>query len=113
MKPDVAFPEKLPIRSFVNFGKLFKFWEDQLEQGNELEQSHAKYVLEKLDAVPELRNPFEDTALIEKHSEEVELLFSCLFPKALQENEIKSATLPFNRYFFNPTKRFQRILKNA
>ena len=113
MNPDIAFAAELPFKSLVNFGKLFEFWEDQMVNGTEVERDHSKYVLDKLKKVPALRKPFEGTDMIEQHPEEVELLFSCLFPKALQENEIKSATLPFHRYFFNPTKRFQRILKNA
>ncbi len=113
MNPDIAFAEELPFTSFVNFGKLFEFWEGQMTDGTDLEKDHAKYVLDKLSKVPALREPFMGTDLIEQHPDEIELLFSCLFPTALQENEIKSATLPFHRYFFNPTKRFQRILKNA
>ena len=40
-----------------------------------------------------------DDALLEKHAEELKLLFSPLFPELTTNNEIKAACMPFFPFF--------------
>ncbi len=113
MKKMATNSKSLPLLSYINFSKVFEFWEEQAERGGGAEQARAKYVLDQLASVPELREPFEDTAILKKYEEEIALLLSCFFPQALQKNEIKAATLPFENIFFCETERFANILADA
>ncbi len=104
---------ELPFKLYVSFEKVFAVWEDMLENGNVGEQENARLVLDHLSKYPILRKPLTDFSLLDKYEAEIALLFSPLFPKALQLNEIKSCTLPFRSVFFNRTKRFENILLAA
>ncbi len=103
---------EMPFIAKVSFAKLFDIWEETAATEGP-EQERARYVLEKLKAAKVLREPFDDLQIISDHEEEISLLLSGLFPKPLQLNEIKAATLPFQHVFFNMTDRFSNILNGA
>ena len=113
MKTMTANTRNLPFKAFINFKKVFDFWEDLAEHGDGADQARARYVLDELKEVPELREPSDDISILEKYEREIELLLSCFFPKALQANEIKAGTLPFENVFFCKTTRFANIWENA
>ena len=95
------------------FKKIFEFWEAQAESEDQETAEEAKALLARLESTPELREPFNDLAIVEKYEKEVRLLLDPLFPKMLGDNEIKAACMPFSPYLFNVTDRFCRIIDNA
>jgi len=95
------------------FKRIFEFWEAQAESGDEEDAAEAKALLSRLEATPELREPFNDIEVVKKYEKEVRLLLDPLFPKMLGDNEIKAACMPFSPYLFNVTPRFERIIDNA
>ncbi len=105
--------EDLPFRIKFSFKKLFAYWEEMSLSSNDAEATRAKNVLNSLDKVKELREPFNNPQLLAEHETEARLLLSVLFPEPLQDNEIKAASMPFLSVFFNATRRFEKIMKVA
>jgi hypothetical protein len=108
-----AFSAELPFRTKVSFKTIYDYWRKLAADPNPLLSTPAKALLEKHAAYPELSEPLDDYALLEKYEEEIRELFAPLFPAPLQTNETKALTMPYSGYFFNPTERFQKILERA
>ena len=105
-----AMAKELPFRIRASFAQAMDYWQ-KLADGPDAEKAaHAKSVLDGLKHAPELFEPFDDEDIILKYEEEIATLFAPLFPETLQDNEIKGLSWPFRLYFFNTTKRFQKIL---
>ena len=66
-----------------------------------------------VDQNPRLKELFFDHETIGKFGKEIEIVLSDLFPKHLQLNEIKAATIPFDPTPFNRTKRMVNIMNDA
>ncbi len=113
MKMQDYFEDDLPFEVNLSFEKAFEFWEEMANSTDGAERARASYVLDELSKVPALRKPIEDSDILDKYEKEVGLLLSCFFPKALQLNEIKAATIPFSNLFIHTTSRFQNIKQNA
>ncbi len=113
MKDKTTLDQSLPFKSLINFGKVFEFWESMAKEGDGAERVRAEYILKRLEPHTQLREPFSDVEILEEYKNEIDLLLSCFFPKALQLNEIKAATLPFANVLFSETERFANIIKNA
>lgn len=74
--------------------------------------SHQR-ILDKAKEFPELLNGITNLNFFEKNETLMKELLRDLFPPMLTGNEIKAIGFPFYNFFFNPTQRFQNILKNA
>jgi molybdopterin converting factor small subunit len=103
----------LPFRIKMSFSQVFDYWEEKASDPNSSENARAKHILKTVGADHPLRSAFDDISIIEKYKDEVRLLLSNLFPEILSDNEIKAISLPFLPMFFNPSKRFQKILDGA
>ena len=110
-KMDTGF--ELPFKIKVSFKKVFDYWHDQAKNGNNAESQKAKTLLKRLEPAKVLWEPFENLDHLATYEKEIEMLLSALFPEALQLNEIKTATLPFQQVFFNMTKRFENIIEKG
>lgn len=75
--------------------------------------NYAESLIESTKNFKELREGFEDTALLEKYEDLIRLLLADLFPTGLTKNEIKAASIPLSNITFNYTERFKDILKDA
>ncbi len=104
---------EMPFRTKVSFAKVFEHWEKLARSEDSLQQQEALQILRNIEHATELRKPFDDISLLDKYEKEIGLLLSALFPEALQLNEIKAATLPFQQVFFNMTERFKKIMSGA
>ena len=74
--------------------------------------SHQR-ILDKTKEFPELLNGISNLDFFKDNETMMKELLRDLFPPMLTENEIKAIGFPFYNFFFNPSKRFQSILKNA
>ena len=74
--------------------------------------SHQR-VLDKTKEFPELTTGIKNLDFFDENETLMKELLRDLFPPMLTGNEIKAIGLPFYNFFFNPSKRFQSILKNA
>lgn len=74
--------------------------------------SHQR-ILDKAKEFPELINGVSNLVFFEKNELLMKELLRDLFPPMLTGNEIKAIGFPFYNFFFNPTERFQKIIKSA
>ncbi|WP_374445988.1 GAF domain-containing protein [Epilithonimonas sp.] len=95
-----------------SFEKLIRKMEAEASESTEYALSHQR-ILDKTKKFPELTNGITDLEFFDRNEALMKDLLKDLFPPMLTENEIKAIGFPFYNFYFNPTKRFQNILKNA
>ncbi len=103
----------MPLKPLISFDKLLTHYDELLDNGDPREAKRAKVVLDAQAPYPELRDGFQDLALLEKHKDVIHLMLQDSFPAFLSDNEIKTASLPYFDVFFNTSNRFQKILNEA
>ncbi|WP_370637381.1 GAF domain-containing protein [Flagellimonas sp. HMM57] len=97
----------------VSFNKLLEHYDNQLNSKDKYLADRAKYVLDAQAPYPELREGFDDITLLDKHKEVISIILADTFAPVLTNNEIKTASTPFENLVFNSSERFQKILKDA
>ncbi len=106
--------KEFPLDIRISFHKVIEQYEKQvgnIESG--VSRDYVKKVLEHISDFPELKEGFEDPALLEKYEEPIKVLLEDLFPTILTNNEIKAGSVPFHNILFNTSKRMKQILENA
>ena len=106
-----AFYESPFVLKF-SFEKLIRKMEAESSESSEYALSHQR-ILDKTKEFPELLNGISNLDFFKDNETMMKELLRDLFPPMLTENEIKAIGFPFYNFFFNPSKRFQSILKNA
>ncbi|PCH73051.1 MAG: GAF domain-containing protein [Flavobacteriaceae bacterium] len=94
---------ELPFKIKISFSAIFDY----------LEESGRHDLIQQFDHIPELKEGFDDFELLKTYKKEIGQLLETLFPSPLQQNEIKSVSIPFNFTSFKFTKRFLQILEDA
>ncbi|NQX82413.1 MAG: GAF domain-containing protein [Flavobacteriaceae bacterium] len=106
--------QDFPFKVKFSFESLLEKYDELAKnKDNESIASHAKHVLSKTEAYPELRKGFEDITILEKYKEPVEVLFNEMFPIALGDNEIKGIMVPFTDGLLHTSPRLKKIIKDA
>lgn len=100
-----------PFQIELSFDQLIHDLERRV--GSKEAKDQEKYLLQQVNAYPQLRNGIKDAEELESHKSILADLLKPLFPALLSENEIKAVNIPYTNIFFNHTKRFQNILKAA
>ncbi len=106
-----AFYESPFVLKF-SFEKLIRKMEAEASESSEYALSHQR-ILDKTKEFPELLNGIGNLDFFKDNETLMKELLRDLFPPMLTGNEIKAIGFPFYNFFFNPSKRFQSILKNA
>ncbi len=104
---------ELPFELQISFDGVFKQIEKQAKNSNSPLQSSSIELLEKYAQHSILREGFSDFSKLDDYNKEIDYLMDFIFPEALQENEIKAVSVPFNFTTFKFSRRFERILENA
>lgn len=102
-----------PIILKTSFNKLIEKYEELAKSDDEFIVANANRVLKTQAAVPILREGFEDFSLLEKYKNEINIILQDLFSSVLTNNEIKTASVPFEPIIFNSSERFKSIVKDA
>jgi hypothetical protein len=102
-----------PLSLLVSFNKLLKHYDVMAKSDDKFVASKAKYIIDAQAPYPELRDGFTDLSLLEKHEDVIKIILQDLFSDVLTNNEIKTASLPYNNTVFNSSERFKKILKDA
>ncbi|ASV30577.1 GAF domain-containing protein [Maribacter cobaltidurans] len=102
-----------PLKYLISFDVLLREYERLSTSNDEIIAAKAKKILDAQKPYPELRDGFVDSELLEKHKDIISLILQDSFSPILGENEIKVASIPYFDFFFNPSKRFQGIVKEA
>ncbi|WP_340199746.1 GAF domain-containing protein [Ascidiimonas sp. W6] len=102
-----------PLQIQISFNKLLEVYDNQQHSDVDFLADKARNILKVAATVPQLREGFEDFSLVKKYEKEIEIVLQDAFSNVLTKNEIKAATAPFENLFFNTSKRFDTIIKNA
>lgn len=102
-----------PMVQLVSFNKLLEHYDEQLNSKDKHLAERAKYILDTQAPYPILREGFDDFSLLEKYKDVIGVILADTFSPVLTQNEIKTASTPFENLTFNSSERFKKILKDA
>ena len=83
---------ELPFITQICFKKVIDWWQEQLNEPASFESDRATEVFRRIAKNPALTEPFTDTASIETHKEDIQLLLSPFFPSLTTTNETRAVT---------------------
>ena len=105
--------KQMPLRQLISFDKYLRKYDAYAKSRDPFKKARAKEILEAQSPYPELREGFEDPTLLKKYDKVIKIILQDSFSEILTDNEIKVGSIPFQDVFFNPSSRFQKILKEA
>jgi len=105
--------KQMPVKQLISFDKYLRKYDSYAKSKDPFKMARAKEVLEAQAPFPELREGFEDPSLLKKYDKVIKVILQDSFSEILTDNEIKVGSIPFQDVFFNPSSRFQKILKEA
>lgn len=97
-----------PFNTVLSLNLLIDYWENAIRSGSV--PAFANSLLDALDKAPELKNPIEDFALLEKHRDLINFLMTAVISPATHEQELIAATIPFEFKSFYATSAFNKNL---
>ncbi|WP_310993042.1 GAF domain-containing protein [Aequorivita marina] len=103
---------EFPLKIEVGFKKVFDAYREEIANGGVDNNRYSEIFAIETD-YPILSSGISDFDNLEKYNEQIDKVLSPLFPSALQSNEIKLATLPYQDTAFKSTKRYKNIMKAA
>jgi hypothetical protein len=105
--------EVSPLIQLVSFNSLLEHYDAMAKSDDALLAGRAKHIIAAQAPFPELRDGFTDVSLLKRHEDLIKLILQDIFPAMLGDNEIKTASLPYENTIFNSSPRFQQIVKDA
>lgn len=102
-----------PLQPLISFNKLMEQYDLLAKSENDFIAKNARHIIDAQAPYPELRDGFADASLLKKHKEVIKIMLQDSFSEVLTNNEIKTASLPYDNVVFNSSKRFQKIIENA
>ena len=102
-----------PMIFKISFNELLKTYEALVNSDDEFIAAKAKRILEIQKPYPELRAGFTELSLLETYKKPIEVILQDTFSPVLTNNEIKTASIPFQNIVFNTSNRFKNIIKHA
>jgi hypothetical protein len=100
--------KRFPFKSVLSLRLLVEFWEKAIASGKV--PGFGRGLLDQIALAPELKEPIEDLAVLEKHKDLVDFLMTAVISPANQDEELSSATTPFEFHSFYSTRAFQSRL---
>ena len=105
--------KEYPFRFVLSLKPLIDFWTQAGESANGTRAKIFKLIEEEIDKAPDLQEPIEDLAVLEKHSDLVKLLLSAVIPKALWDTEALAMLVPYSMEPALSSPKFDRLVLNA
>ncbi len=102
---------EFPAILHTSFYKVVDSLEKHSANSNGIISAFAKKLLDEVSEIPELRSGVADVADLSKYQKTIEKLSDLLFPDALERNEIKILTPPFQFQPIRTSRRFDNIVK--
>ncbi|WP_308990967.1 GAF domain-containing protein [Mariniflexile litorale] len=102
-----------PMIFKISFNELLKTYEQLSNSDDEFLAIKAKRILEIQKPYPDLREGFTDLSLLETYKKPIAAILQDSFSPILSNNEIKTASVPFQNIFFNTSNRFKELIKKA
>ena len=108
-KKNVAFDESL-FNSRLSFRPLLNTLKKNISEGKPGAQKLYGELIERIEAIPELLQPFSDLSLGKADEEIIEMLLATLFPPSLSEKEnLYAVSLPFKFKTIYSSRLFQHM----
>ena len=104
---------KFPFKCRLSLSPLIEFWERLLAKGDCGLGSMAPAIRQKLESVPELREPLDDPTVLEHHQGLIDLLMTVVFPPAFWESDCAAAFVPFQFTTIYATPAFKTMFKEG
>lgn len=98
-----------PFRSTLSLARLFEFWRTVEQDKTSPRAAVARQIQQRLDETPELAEPIDDLALLDRHRDLLDLMMVAIFPAALWNEAIMAVSEPFNMRPFYTTPAFDRL----
>ena len=84
---------KFPFPSQLNLRLLVEYWERNIKEGNL--PGFSQDLIKAINEAPELREPINDLAILDKHRVLINFLLTAVIPPANQDTDISAAIFPF------------------
>jgi hypothetical protein len=104
---------KIPFVTKLSFAPLLRHWQEKLDSKDVAERLLAQEIMRRVEQSPELWEPLEDAAELDRHKEVVELLLAGLFPLSLRHEQLGKAAKPFDMNAFFCTPALSDMMKNC
>ncbi len=101
---DFLFKSQLSLRPLINF------WKSATNEKEKMKSAFAESILEKLDKIPELKEPINDQQIIDNNRDMVDVLMSIIYPASQWNKLIAASFSPFQFIKFYGTEYFEEKL---
>ncbi|GAB3820640.1 hypothetical protein GCM10028895_21260 [Pontibacter rugosus] len=100
---------EFPFKTTLSLAPLISYWENKVKHDPGCNAERIQELTEMLQGNSELMGQIQDTAIIEKHIETVDLLMEDIFPSALWENDLKAVSVPFQFKSFYASPKLEEM----
>src|SRR5689334_20269932 len=108
-KKNAGFDESL-FNSRLSFEPLLNTLKKNITEGQPGAQRLYGELIERIEAIPELRQPFSDLSSTKPYEDIIEMLLATLFPPSLSEKEnLYAVSLPFKFNTIYSSRLFQHV----
>src|SRR4029079_11878733 len=108
-KKNVVYDESL-FNSRLSFEPLLNTLKKNINEGKPGAQKLYGDLIEKIEAIPELLQPFSDLSMAKPYEEIIEMLLATLFPPSLSEKEsLYAVTITFTFKAIYSSRLFQHV----
>ena len=105
--------EKYPFHCVFSLRPLIEFWRRNVAGNIEYGSCLAEGLEAKIQRAPELHEPIEDLAVLDRHQDLLKSLMSLVFPPAFWQTDLVGAFVPFNLRPVYTSPSFKRLLLNT
>src|SRR5678815_726890 len=112
-KKNIVFDETL-FNSRLSFQPLLNTLKKNINEGKPGAQKLYGELIEKIEAIPELLQPFSDLSLAKPYGDIIEMLLATLFPPSISEKEsLYAVSIPFKFNAIYSSRLFQHMFLRA
>lgn len=100
--------DHFPFRTVLSLEPLIDYWREIEANAGGIKSNLARQILEQVEQTPALRGELEDVAVLEAHTDLLDMLMSILLPVGMCETTYSAAILPWQPECFYATPAFER-----
>jgi hypothetical protein len=104
-----SIPENYPIPSVLSLKPLIEYLKNPKTSFGPVAACQTDEINAMIEKAPELLNPIEDLAILEKQGDTVKRIMGLIFPPAYWETEALAAVLPYSIEPFFVSPLFKRL----
>ena len=100
---------EFPYKAVLSLKPLASYWTAEASKGQGAKSTYFQSILQELQKAPALLKPIEDSSVINKHQDLIELVITTAFPLLFQDNVSTAAVTPFRFRPLYTTPSFQNL----